>query len=97
MSSSPQPRSRGAGAGADDEHAGGAGGRARLRRRRRALRRFDILLGLVAGAVWLLVAPGVAMAGIVAAFVLLAAGVSLLVGRRRGRRSGRRRSRRARG
>jgi Flp pilus assembly protein TadB len=77
---------------ADDEREelGSAGARQRLRRRRRALRRLDILLGLIVGAVWLLVAPGVAMAGIVAALVLLVAGVSVLVSRRRGRRRRRR-------
>jgi len=59
----------------------------RARRRRRALRRLDILVGLIVGGIWLLIAPGVAMAGIVAVLVLLLAGSSWYVGRRRARRA----------
>ena len=71
------------------------------RRRRAAVRRLDVLLGVVVAIVWLLIAPGVALAGIIAVLVLLFAGVSVLVGRRRARRRGatrvsrRRRRRRA--
>jgi Flp pilus assembly protein TadB len=58
-----------------------------VRRRRSALRRLDMLIGLVVAVVWLLLAPGVAMAGIVAVLVLLIAGASALVARRRARRA----------
>jgi len=60
----------------------------RRTRRRRAVRRLDILLGLVVGAVWVLLAPGIAMAGVIAIAVLALAGVSLLAGRVRRRRAG---------
>jgi Flp pilus assembly protein TadB len=73
-------------AGADPAIALTRSAQRRQRRRRRALRRLDILIGLVVGAIWLLVAPGIALAGIVAVVVLLIAGASWLLGRRRRRR-----------
>jgi hypothetical protein len=60
----------------------------RARRRRRGLRRLDIALGMIAGVIWIVFAPGIAIAGIIAVLVLALAGISLLFTRRR-RRAGR--------
>jgi len=90
MSLRPQPQPPLAGD-ERDRPANGARSRRRELRRRRATRRLDILIGLVAGGIWLLVAPGIAMAAIVAAFVLLVAGASLVAVRVRARRRRRRR------
>jgi|GEM_PF-3787460 Flp pilus assembly protein TadB len=60
-----------------------------LRRRRRRVagqRRFDVLVGVVVGIVGVLLAPGVAMAALIAILVLLALGIYALVARRRRRR-----------
>jgi hypothetical protein len=75
---------------ADEPQALGAssGSEQRRRRRRRALRRFDVALGLIVGVIWIVVAPGIAIAGIIAALVLALAGISFLVTRRRARGRG---------
>ncbi len=64
------------------------GARRALRRRRRreaGQRRFDVLLGAVIGLIGVLIAPGVAMAALIAILVLLALGIYTLVTRRRRR------------
>ena len=63
----------------------------RARRHRRAMLRLDVAIGAVAALVTILVAPGIALAAIIAVLVLIVAGVWLLVERRRRRGSRRRR------
>ena len=64
----------------------------RARRRRRAMLRLDVAIGAVAALVTILLAPGIAMAAIIAVLVLIVAGVWALAERRR-RRGPRRRRR----
>ncbi len=65
----------------------------RRRRRRRALRRLDVAIGLIVGIIVIVVAPGLALAGIIGAVVLIVAGLWVLVERRRrARRATRQRS-----
>jgi hypothetical protein len=63
----------------------------RARRRRRAMLRLDVVLAALVALVGILASPGIAMAGIVAALVMIVAGVWILVERRprRRRRRGR--------
>jgi uncharacterized membrane protein YfcA len=70
------------------EHSPTAGRRSLRRRRRReaAQRRFDVLVGVVVGIVGVLLAPGVAMAALIAILVLLGVGIYAVVARRRRRR-----------
>jgi hypothetical protein len=76
--------------GTEDEAAdtGGAEER-RARARRRGLRRLDVALGVLVGVIWIVVAPGIAIAGIIAVLVLALAGISFLVSRRRRRAASR--------
>lgn len=69
------------------EHAQSVERRALRRRRRReaAQRRLDVLIGAVVGIIGVLIAPGVAMAALIAILVLVALGIYTLVVRRRRR------------
>jgi len=80
---------------APDPHASRAAGREERRRIRRwrIARRQDVAIGLIVGIIAIIVLPGVALGAIIAALVLIVAGISLLAERRRSRRQPTRRSR----